>query len=210
MISVTLALAYTNGHLGKVSTTIQPHSNFDVDFLTVSPYLGQESLTPFVDICKQYNKGIFILVKTSNKGNEDIQNATNQKGEMLHEIIAKYVDEYSKDNLGKHGYSPIGAVVGATYPNEAKKLRELMPYSYFLVPGYGVQGGHVQDIISCFNEDGLGAFVNSSRRIIYHYEKEYDLFCTKDEYKASVLEATTQMQTDIYTALKGTFPFIKY
>lgn len=128
---------------------------FDVDFLTVSPYLGPESLDPFVNVCKEFDKCIFILVKTSNPGNSIIQDVISKNGLTISENIATYVNDKAQVNKGESGYSAIGAVVGATYPEDAKKLREIMPNSLFLVPGYGAQGGKSEDILPCFNEDGL-------------------------------------------------------
>jgi orotidine-5'-phosphate decarboxylase len=205
------ALAYANAHLGMVKTTTDKmQESFGVDFLTISPYLGKESLEPFVEVCKNYDKGVFILVKTSNSGNKDVQDTVNKDGILTHQVIAKFVEEFSKNFKGECGYSSIGAVVGATYPNEAEILRKMMPHNYFLVPGYGVQGGTSKDIVPCFNPDGLGAIINSSRAIIYSYEKVKDITCSKEEYKDCVKTSIINMRTDIYNMLKETYPNMLY
>ncbi len=201
------AKAYADGHLGTVELLDGSHMpSVDADFLTVTPFLGSESLKPFVDICMNHNKGIFVLVKTSNMSSGEIQDVVTASGMTVSQSIAKYVSENANLFVGKYGYSPIGAVVGATYPEEAASLRKLMPKSYFLVPGYGAQGGGAKDILSCFNPDGLGAIVNSSRGILYtHMTDEERINCTKEDYLVSVRTAAEQMQKDIYSVLKETY-----
>ncbi|MGE5405406.1 MAG: orotidine-5'-phosphate decarboxylase, partial [Candidatus Saccharibacteria bacterium] len=158
------AQAYASGHLGSVKLIhCEVRSPFDVDFLTISPFLGPESLEPFIETAKRENKGLFILAKTSNKGSGLIQDIRNQKGRSVSEELALFIDEKAASYKGVGGYSPIGAVVGATYPQEAHYLRKLMPKSLFLVPGFGAQGGTAVDVVPCFNPDGLGAIINASR-----------------------------------------------
>ncbi len=206
------AKAYADGHLGVVETLDGSYtSTFDVDFLTVTPFLGSESLNPFIDVCKKNNKGIFVLVKTSNTSSGEIQDVITKDGISISQSIAKYVAKQSESFVGKYGYSSIGAVVGATYPEEAVVLRKIMPKSYFLVPGYGVQGGGVEDIVPCFNSDGLGAIINSSRGILYtHMSDEERSTCTKEEYLNSVRDAVVEMKKDIYYVLKMNYPQIAY
>ena len=178
-------------------------SSFGADFLTVTPFLGSESLHPFIEVCKKNGKGIFILVKTSNTSSGDIQDVIAPNGMTISQSIAKYVSEQADAFTGEHGYSSIGAVVGATYPEDAVSLRQLMPKSYFLVPGFGAQGGRVKDILPCFNEDGLGAIVNSSRGILFaHMSKEQREQCSREEYLQSVRTAAKQMRNEIYFSLK--------
>ncbi len=198
------AKAYADGHLGEVELLDGTcASSFDVDFLTVAPFLGSESLNPFIDVCKKNEKGIFILVKTSNISSGEIQDVVTADGFTISQSIAKYVCEQSETYVGKYGYSSIGAVVGATYPEEAIALRKMMPKSYFLVPGYGAQGGGAEDIVPCFHADGLGAVVNSSRGILYtHMSDEQRAQCSRQEYLESVKEATLKMREDIYGTLK--------
>lgn len=199
------AQAYADGHLGTVEFLDGSYGkSIDADFLTVTPFLGSESLIPFVNACKNNNKGIFVLVKTSNTSSGEIQDVATSEGFTISQMIANYVSGQSEEILGKFGYSPIGAVVGATYPEEAFALRKIMPKSYFLVPGYGAQGGGAKDILPCFNSDGLGAVVNSSRGILYtHMSDEDREKCTKKSYLASVRTETLKMQKDIYSMLKA-------
>lgn len=206
------AKAYADAHLGTVETldgTRVP--TFDADFLTVTPFLGSASIEPFVSVCKDNNKGIFVLVKTSNSTSGEIQDVITKSGLTVSQSIAKYVDENAQSFVGKYGYSSIGAVVGATYPEEAATLRMLMPLSYLLVPGYGAQGGTARDILPCFNADGLGAVVNSSRGILYtHISDESRKQCTKEEYLNGVRTSVIKMQKEIYNALKSEYPKMIY
>lgn len=198
------ARAYADGHLGTV-TLLDGTSQaaFDADFLTVTPFLGSESLGPFIDVCKQYKKGIFVLVKTSNTSSGEIQDVVAADGFTISQRIAKYVSAHAEGLIGNHGYSSIGAVVGATYPEEAIALRKMMPKSYFLVPGYGAQGGRADDILPCFHADGLGAAVNSSRGILYdHMSDEDRAKCSRQEYLQNVRAAALKMRDDIYGVLK--------
>lgn len=158
------AQAYAEAHLGKVDLVDgSKKSSFDADYLTVNAYLGSDGIKPFIDVCKTYDKGVFALVKTSNPSASEFQDKQIKGGKELYIEIAKYINKIGKEVMGESGYSSIGAVVGATYPAQAKKLRKIMPKTIFLVPGYGAQGGKADDVMHCFNEDGLGAIVNSSR-----------------------------------------------
>lgn len=199
------AKAYAEGHLGSVELLDGTcAASFDADFLTVTPFLGSESLHPFIEACKKNSKGIFVLVKTSNASSGEIQDVITSNGITISQSIAKYVSECANTFIGEHGYSSIGAVVGATYPEEAASLRKIMPRSYFLVPGYGAQGGDAEDILPCFNQDGLGAIVNSSRGILYtHMSDEERNQCTREEYLRSVTNAVIAMKNEIYYALKN-------
>ena len=162
--------AYATGHLGKVQVGSKSYSGFDTDILTVNPYLGTDGVKPFVEACNANDKGIFVLVKTSNPSSGEFQDRLID-GRPLYELVAEKVVEWG--NMSMDGaYSNVGAVVGATYPEMSKILRKLMPHTYFLVPGYGAQGGTAADLKHCFNEDGLGAIVNSSRGIIAAYRQE--------------------------------------
>ncbi len=167
------AEAYSAAYLGKINLgNGMEESVFDVDALTVNPYLGIDGIKPFVDDCKKYKKGMFVLVKTSNKSSGQIQDIYTQKDESIYEIVAEYVEEWGKALRGQYGYSSVGAVVGATYPNQAKILRKIMKHSYILVPGYGAQGGTARDVAHSFNGDGLGAIVNASRSIMCAYQSD--------------------------------------
>ncbi len=153
--------AYAVGHLGKVQVGSKTYAGFDEDFATVNPYLGSDGVKPFIDVCKQENKGLFILVKTSNPSSGEFQD---QKidGKPLYELVGEKVAQWGEEHMGESGYSYVGAVVGATYPEQGEILRKVMPKSFILVPGYGAQGGKGKDLVHFFNEDGLGAIVNSS------------------------------------------------
>jgi orotidine-5'-phosphate decarboxylase len=167
------AEAYSAGYLGSTKLSeLKTELAFNVDALTVNPYFGIDGIQPFIEDCINNGKGIYILVKTSNKSSGDFQDIKTESGEMLYEIVAKKVNEWGKQVIGKSGYSSIGAVVGATYPIEAKKLREIMKDNLFLVPGYGAQGGGAKDVSDTFGRDGLGAIVNSSRGIMCAYKSE--------------------------------------
>lgn len=162
--------AYAAGHVGKVQVGSKTYVPFDEDFVTVNPYLGTDGVKPFIDVCKEENKGIFVLVKTSNKSSGEFQDRLID-GKPLYEIVGEHVAKWGEEHMGD-SYSYVGAVVGATYPEMGKVLRKIMPKTYILVPGYGAQGGKASDLKPYFNEDGLGAIVNSSRGIIAAYKQE--------------------------------------
>lgn len=162
--------AYAVGHVGRVQVGSKTYIPFDEDFVTVNPYLGTDGVKPFIDVCKEENKGIFVLVKTSNKSSGEFQDRL-VDGKPLYEIVGEQVAKWGEEHMGEV-YSYVGAVVGATYPEMGKVLRKIMPKTYILVPGYGAQGGKASDLKPYFNEDGLGAIVNSSRGIIAAYKQE--------------------------------------
>jgi len=197
------AKAYADGHLGVVKTIDGKNvSSINVDYLTVSPYLGSDGLKPFIEVCKSYGKGIFILVKTSNPSSGELQNRVVESGKTIYEEMAHYVNDIAQTFLGESGYSPIGAVVGTTYPIEAEKPRKIMSKSIFLVPGYGAQGGKGSDVVTSFNDDGLGAIVNSSRDIIYAYSKpKYKELFSSEEFAMASRQAAIDMRDDIVRAL---------
>ncbi len=189
------AQAYAQAFLGKVDVNGQEMPAFDVDAVTVSPYLGWDGIKPFVEEGAKHGKGLFILVKTSNPSSADLQDLKMDDGNSIYEIMAQYVESWGADELGKTGYSLAGAVVGATYPEQIKDLRKLMPTSIFLVPGYGAQGGTAEDVAAAFNDDGLGAIINSSRGIIFAWENS-DTFTEKD-YAEAAREATMEMLREL-------------
>ncbi|MBK5897518.1 orotidine-5'-phosphate decarboxylase [Catonella massiliensis] len=187
--------AYAIGHIGKVkvgSTEIAP---FDEDFLTINPYLGSDSVVPFVEECKKYDKGLFILVKTSNPSSGEFQDQKVGK-KAVYELVGKKVDEWGAE-LIKNGYSDVGAVVGATYPEMGEVLREIMPKAYILVPGYGAQGGTAAELKPFFNKDGLGAIVNSSRGIIAAYKQEKYAEYGAEGFAEAARAAVIDMKNDI-------------
>lgn len=191
--------AYSNAHLGTVPAEGTPYSGFPTDIITVNPYLGDDCLKEFMDDVKAYDKGLFVLVKTSNPTSSQLQNLL-AEGRPVYEHVAAMVNRWTEATAGPSGYSPVGAVVGATYPAEAERLRSLMPKAFFLVPGYGAQGGGGQDVVPCFNPDGLGAVVNSSRGIIFAWQqKKYEGMA----WQQASREAVLAMQQDINGALEA-------
>lgn len=188
--------AYAIGHLGSVTIGNTVCRGFDEDFVTVNPYLGTDGVKPFVDICKEEKKGIFVLVKTSNPSSGEFQDRE-VDGRPLYEIVGAQVDKWGEDVIGKSGYSLVGSVVGATYPQMGKILRDIMPKSYILVPGYGAQGGTADALRPYFNEDGLGAIVNSSRGIICAYKQEKYAQFGESNYADASRKAVLDMVEDI-------------
>ena len=162
--------AYAEAHLGCVEVGDELYHPFDEDFATVNPYLGTDGIKPFIDVCRREKKGIFVLVKTSNPSSGEFQDRLID-GRPLYEWVGEKVAAWGEDCMGET-YSYVGAVVGATYPEMGRVLRKLMPHTCILVPGYGAQGGKAEDLAPYFNEDGLGAIVNSSRGIIAAWKKE--------------------------------------
>ena len=185
------AQGYSNAYLGKTKIGEKEESIFDVDFVTVNPYMGTDCVKPFIEDCKKYGKGIFILVKTSNPSSGELQDVKLENGEEVYVKVAKLVEEWGKDLRGENGYSSIAAVVGATYPKQLKEIREIAPHTYFLIPGYGAQGGKVEDIALGFDKNGLGGIVNASRSLMCAYKSELwkDKFAEKDYAKATRAEA---------------------
>ena len=168
----TTAQGYSNAAIGKTPVGEKSYSIFDVDFVTVNPYLGTDGIKPFVEDCKKYNKGIFVLVKTSNKSSGELQDLRLENGKTIYEIVAELVNEWGKDLIGEYGYSSISSVVGATYPKQLEELRKIMPASYFLIPGYGAQGGKAEGIALGFDEKGLGGIVNASRSLMCAWKSD--------------------------------------
>lgn len=191
--------AYAVGHLGTVTVGKNEYAPFTEDFVTVNPYLGSDGVNPFLKVCKKADKGIFVLVKTSNPSSGEFQDREID-GTPLYEIVAKKVAEWGAD-LMDGDYSNVGAVVGATYPEMGAVLRKIMPKNYILVPGYGAQGGKGEDLKPFFNEDGLGAIVNSSRGIICAYQKDpYKEKFAPENYADASRAAVLDMKEDLKNA----------
>ena len=193
--------AYAVAHLGRVQVGDKLISAFDEDFATVNPYLGSDGINPFLKVCKEENKGIFVLVKTSNPSSGEFQDQMID-GRPLYELVGEKVAQWGEDCMGDE-YSYIGAVVGATYPEMGKVLRKVMPKSYILVPGYGAQGGKGKDLVHFFNEDGLGAIVNSSRGIIAAYKQEKYANYGEEAFADASRAAVEDMVADIRGALEA-------
>jgi len=197
------ATAYSDGHIGRVEIHGKSVPAFDVDAITVNPYLGSDGIVPFLQNIKNYGKGIFVLVKTSNKTSVELQDikVNDEHGEThkLYEVVAKLVNNWGKTVIGNSGYSSVGAVVGATFPRDAQILRRLMPNTYFLVPGFGTQGGRAEDVVNSFNKDGLGAIINASRSIIYAYQfnEKYNEVSFADAARDAALRMNKEINQEL-------------
>lgn len=197
----TTAQDYSTGHLGRLNVEGNIYSIYNEDFITIHPYMGYDSVEPYIKDCKDYNKGLFVLVKTSNPNSGQIQDLL-VGGERIYEIVGKLVSQWGEELIGQSNYSQIGAVVGATYPEQSKVLRKLMPHTFFLVPGYGAQGGTAQDLKYCFDKEGMGAIVNSSRGIIAAYRNDkYKNDFSEREFGKTARQAALDMRTDLQGVL---------
>ena len=193
--------AYAVGHLGKVQVGSKCYVPFDEDFATVNPYLGSDGVKPFIEVCQEEGKGIFVLVKTSNPSSGEFQDQL-VDGRPLYELVGEKVAQWGEEHMGD-SYSYVGAVVGATYPEMGAVLRKLMPKTFILVPGYGAQGGQGKDLVHFFNEDGLGAIVNSSRGIIAAYKQEKYASFGAENFGDASRAAVEDMAADIRQALEA-------
>lgn len=194
----TTMTAYATAHLGKTDINGEMVPAFDGDALTVNGYLGSDGVNPLLDICKADDKGIFVLVKTSNPSSGELQDRL-LDGAPVYEAMGKMCEGWGEDNRGEFGYSAVGAVVGATYPEQLAHLRKVLPHTFFLVPGYGAQGGGAKDVAGAFDENGRGAIINSSRGIMCAYQKgDYD----ETEYALAARNEAIRMREDIMGALK--------
>ncbi|MGN1196212.1 MAG: orotidine-5'-phosphate decarboxylase [Acetatifactor sp.] len=195
--------AYAVGHLGKVRIGDKSYAGFDEDFVTVNPYLGSDGVKPFTSICAGEKKGIFVLVKTSNPSSGEFQDRLID-GKPLYELVGEKVRDWGAECMPESGdYSYVGAVVGATYPEQGKLLRKVMPHTFILVPGYGAQGGKGSDLVHFFHEDGLGAIINSSRGIIAAYQQEKYAGYGEKGYADAARAAVIDMREDIASALRN-------
>ncbi len=185
--------AYASAHLGKIEIDGKKIAPFDGDALTVNGYLGTDGISPLIKICKEEDKGIFVLVKTSNPSSGELQDKKIDD-KTVFEVMGEMCEKWGEELKGKYNYSGVGAVVGATYPEQLSELRKKMPHTFFLVPGYGAQGGGAADVAGGFDKDGLGAIINSSRGIICAYKKEG---CDEKEYAKAARREAIRMRDDI-------------
>ena len=192
--------SYAAAHLGTVKVGEKEYAPFDEDFATVNPYLGTDGVKPFVDVCRSHDKGIFVLVKTSNPSSGEFQDRE-ISGRPLYELVGEKVREWGEASVDASGWSNVGAVVGATYPEQGKVLRKLLPKNFILVPGYGAQGGKGSDLVHFFDEDGLGAIVNSSRGIIAAWKQEAYASYGAEGYADAARAAVLAMKEDLAQAL---------
>ena len=195
------AAGYSNAYLGKVDLEEDKKSIYDIDFLTVNPYLGSDGIKPFVKDCEQYGKGIFVLVKTSNPSSGELQDLELKDGKKVYEKMANMVSNWGENLIGKYGFSSVAAVVGATYPAQIEELRKIMPHVFFLIPGYGAQGGKASDIAKAF-ENGFGGIVNSSRGLMCAYQKdEYKQRYIEEEYGLATRDEAIKMKDELNKAI---------
>ena len=193
--------AYAIAHLGETDIDGEKEEAFGGDALTVNGYLGSDGINPLLTICEEKDKGIFVLVKTSNPSSGELQNLEFRGDETVYLHMGRMCEDWGKKVVGKYGYSGVGAVVGATYPEMGEKLRKIMPRTLILVPGYGAQGGKGSDLKPFFNEDKLGAIVNSSRGIIAAYKSEKYQQFGSENYNDASRKAVEDMLLDIRTGV---------
>ena len=184
----TTAKAYSNAFLGRTKIGNKEEKIFDVDFVTLNPYMGIDSIKPFLEDCKKYNKGVFILAKTSNPSSGDLQDEKLENNEEVYIKVARLIEKWGKDLVGEYGYSSVSAVVGAIYPKQLEEIRKVAKTAYFLIPGYGAQGGKAEDIAYGFDKNGLGGIVNASRSLMFAYNSEL----WKEKYKENEFEKATR------------------
>ena len=189
------ASQYAAAFLGETNVGENTFSAFPSDFLTVNGYLGSDGITPFVEQCQKHDKGIFVLVKTSNPSSGELQNLKLEDGRTVYECMGDMVERWGEGTVGKYGYSCVGAVVGATYPEEAKVLRARLPHTFFLVPGYGAQGANAEMLKNCFDANGLGGVVNNSRGVLCAYQKR------GGTYDEAARAACLDMRADLQNVL---------
>ena len=192
------AKAYSSAFLGRAKIDEKEQAIYDVDFVTLNPYMGIDSIKPFIEDCKKYNKGIFVLIKTSNPSSGDIQDVKMENGEELYTKVVKLVENWGEELRGEYGYSSVGGVVGATYPEQIESLRKIAPHTFFLIPGYGAQGGKANDIAKAFDSNGIGGIVNSSRGLMCAYKSElWKEKYSEDEFEKATRAEALRMKGDL-------------
>ncbi len=198
------AAGYSNAFLGRTPIGEVEKAIYDVDFITVNPYMGTDCIKPFIEDCKKYDKGIFILVKTSNPSSGELQDLKLENEKEVYAQVAELVEKWGEELRGKNEYSSVAAVVGATYSKQLEQIRKIAPHTYFLIPGYGAQGGKANDIALGFDNNGLGGIVNASRSLMcaYKSDKWKDMFEEEDYAKATRAEAL-RMKDELNEAING-------
>lgn len=187
--------AYAAAHIGTTSVDGEMIEAFGADALTVNGYLGTDGIKPLAKICDEMDKGIFVLVKTSNPSSGELQDMKLDTDETVYEHMGKMCEEWGGSLMGKYGYSAVGAVVGATYPHQLAEMREKLPHTFFLVPGYGAQGGGAEDVKNAFDKNGLGAVINSSRGIMCAWKKQNGM--TEDDFAVAARNEAIRMRDEI-------------
>lgn len=199
----TTSQGYANTFLGETSLDDYKEKIYDADFVTVNPYMGTDCVKPFIEDSKKYGKGVFVLVKTSNKSSGELQDLKLENGNKVYEQVAKLVEEWGKDLIGEYGYSSISAVVGATYPEQLKEIRNLAPHTFFLIPGYGAQGGKAEDIALGFDENGIGGIVNASRSLMCAYKADRwkDVY-TEEQFAEAARAEALRMREELISVIQ--------
>lgn len=197
------AKGYSNAYLGKTTIGEEEIEVFkNIDFLTVNPYMGVDSIKPFIEDCIKYDKGIFVLVKTSNPSSGELQDLKLENGQTVYEHVAELVEGWGKEIRGKYNYSSVSAVVGATYPKQLEEIRKKAPHTYFLIPGYGAQGGKAEDIALGFDANGLGGIVNASRSLMCAYKtEEWKEKYSEEEYGKATRAEAMKMKDELNRAI---------
>lgn len=195
------AEGYSNAYIGKTPLGDKKEAIYDADFVTVNPYLGSDGIKPFVKDCAEYGKGIFIILKTSNPSSSELQDLKID-GEEIYKHMGKLINEWGKDLIGENGYSSVSVVVGATHPKQLQELRELMPNAFFLIPGYGAQGGKAQDIALGFDKNGIGGIINASRSLMCAYKKDiWKEKYTEIEFASATRAEAIRMRDELNAAI---------
>ena len=198
----TTSKAYSNAFLGKTDLEDKDESIYDSDFVTVNPYMGSDSVNPFIEDCEKYNKGVFVLIKTSNKSSGELQDLKLENGKTVYEHVTGLVNNWGKDLIGENGYSSVAAVVGATYPEQLREIREMAPNTFFLIPGYGAQGGKAEDIALAFDKNGLGGIINASRSLMCAYKSDrWKEKYTEEQYDEATRAEALRMREELNLAI---------
>ena len=199
----TTSQGYANTFLGETTLNDYKEKIYDTDFVTVNPYMGTDCVKPFIEDSKKYGKGVFVLVKTSNKSSGELQDLKLENGNKVYEQVATLVEEWGKDLIGEYGYSSVSAVVGATYLEQLKEIRKLAPHTFFLIPGYGAQGGKAEDIALGFDENGLGGIVNASRSLISAYKSDrWKEIYKEEEFEKATRAEALRMREELMNAIQ--------
>ncbi len=195
--------AYSSAYIGKVETQNGEEKIYDADFITLNPYMGTDSVMPFVEDCKKYDKGAFVIIKTSNKSSGELQDLNLENGNTVYEQVAELVEKWGGELIGEYGYSSISGVVGATYPEQLKQIRKIAPHTFFLIPGYGAQGGKAEDIALGFDENGIGGIVNATRSLMGAYKLErWSNLYTEEQFAQATRAEAIRMRDELNNAIK--------
>lgn len=198
------AAGYSNAYLGKTPLLEKEEAIFDVDFVTINPYLGIDGVKPFIEDCKKYGKGMFIIDKTSNPSSGELQDLKLENGRTIYEEVAILIEKWGEELVGEYGYSSVSSVVGATYPEQLQSLRALAPHTFFLIPGYGAQGGKVEDIALGFDKNGIGGIVNASRSLMCAYKKDqWKEQFSEEEFANATRAEAIRMRDELNGAIKN-------